>query len=148
MKCWICGKEESNADVKIDVDRLLWMVRNYFDTYQAYKMVCKKPSWRWTQSEKETYIKRDREEYCGRNAIDEVAAILSLDSSKLFNMARIARKWEQKRNWQYSFPTNEASKIILEYLKKDNDSLRFSSIEYVHYQINRRAEKTAKQKAA
>jgi hypothetical protein len=137
MKCWICGKEESNPDVKINVERLIDTVRNHFENVYALKMACKKPYWRWTPEEKETYIRRERDEHGSGNSVSDLAAILGIDCQKLYTIARLARKWEQKRKWQYCFPGQDNAKKILEWLTTSVDCVE-SNIDYINYKINKK----------
>jgi hypothetical protein len=41
MKCVYCGKQEEYTEVKVNVERLLGMVQEAFDSTQDYKMACK-----------------------------------------------------------------------------------------------------------
>ena len=139
MKCWICKKEENNVDVKINVDRLIGAVREQFEREQSYAMACKKPYWKWTPDEKETYTRCDRERYAGNNGISDLAAILGTDWQRLYTIARLARKWEQKRKWQYCFPAQDNAKKILEWLTALDKSFT-SDINYIHWKINKSME--------
>lgn len=142
MKCGICGKEESNTDLKINIERLIGTVQEQFEREQSYSMACKKPYYKWTPEEKETYIRCDRERYTGNNGISDLCAILNLDWKKLDTIARLARKWEQKRKWQYCFPAQEHAKQIMEYIVK-KDPFSGTEIDYIHYKINKAAAKKA-----
>jgi hypothetical protein len=137
MKCWICGKEETNVDVKINVERLIGAVQEHFEHEQDYKMACKKPYWKWTPEEKETYIRRDRDLQGSMRAINDLCVIIGIDCNKLYTIARLARKWEQKRKWQYCFPVRDCEKKIVEYLT-DPDKSFDSNINYIHYKINKK----------
>jgi hypothetical protein len=151
MKCWTCGKEESNMDLKINVDRLIWATRNHFETETDYhttgKKLALKPYWKWTKEEGETYIRREREQSCRWDEISDICGILNIDYKKLYTIARLARKWEQKRKWQYCFPTQEQEQRILQYLLVKADPFTGPNINYIHWNINNKAEKAAKKAA-
>jgi hypothetical protein len=142
MKCWICGKEEDNVEVKINVERLIGAVQEHFQNVMALKMACKKPYWKWTPEERDTYNRHERDERGSNNAVGDLAAILGTDWQRLFTIARLARKWEQKRNWQYCFPAQDNAKKIIEWLTATDKSFD-SNINYIHYKINKAATKKA-----
>jgi hypothetical protein len=136
MKCWICGKEETNADVKINIERLIGVVQESFDNEQSYRLECKKKSyWQRTQAEKDMVVWHERNCYNSVNAVGDLAAILSVESNKLYMLARIARKWEQKRKWQYCFPAQDNAKKIIEWLTAQGKSFG-SNINYINWKIN------------
>jgi hypothetical protein len=147
MKCWRCEKEESNADVKINVERLISAAQEQFGREQSYAMACKKPCYKWSPEEKETYTRCDRERYVGSNGISDLCAVLTLDWRKLGTIARLARKWEQKRKWQYCFPAQENAKRILEWLAQPETNFGSEELSWIHQRINNKAEKATKKAA-
>jgi hypothetical protein len=148
MKCVYCGKQEEYTEVKVNVERLLGMVQEAFDSTQDYKMACKKPSWKWTASEEKDYIRHDREHTCHWNAVGDLTQIMGLDQKRLETIARLARKWEQKRKWQYCFPAQGNAKKIMEWLTQPKTNYGSEKLSWIHQRINNKAEKAAKQKAA
>jgi len=145
MKCWICGKEETNSDVKINVDSLIWAVRNHFDNVQNYAVESKKTLWyKRTAEQQMNIIRRERDERGSQNEVSNLASILGTDWQRLYTLARLARKWEQKRKWQYCFPAKDNAKKILEWLTAEVRSYA-KEIDYINHKINQKA---AKQKAA
>jgi hypothetical protein len=150
MKCWICGKEENNADIKINIGRLIGAVQEAFDNEQAYRLCFVAKKWyQMDEQEREHANWRERNEHGSNNEVSDLCEILGIDCSKLYAITRLVRKWEQKRSWERCFPAEENSQKILNYLSKDkNDPFAGPHINYVNWDINNKAEKAAKQKAA
>jgi len=132
--------------MKINLERLISAVQEHFDNEQSYRLECKKKDW-WkrTQEEKNSVMWHERNLHGSSNEVSDLCAILNIDWQKLYTIARLARKWEQKHNWQYCFPAQEHEQRIIEYLAKSEYPM--TEKEYVHWNINRKAEKAA-QKAA
>jgi hypothetical protein len=138
----VANKNEGVLKMNINLERLIGAVQEQFEREQNYAMACKKPYYKWTPEEKETYIRCDRERYTGNNGISDICTILNLNWKKLDTIARLARKWEQKHDWQKCFPVQEHEKQIMQYIIK-SDPFAGSNIEYIHYKINKKAEKKA-----
>jgi hypothetical protein len=73
---------------------------------------------------------------------------MGLDQKRLETIARLARKWEQKRKWQYCFPAQGNAKKIMEWLTQPKTNYGSEKLSWIHQRINNKAEKAAKQKAA
>lgn len=143
MKCWNCDKEETNSDVKINVEQLIWTVQCYFRDEQSYKQVCKeKPYWKRTQEEHDTVQYYEKNRDSSDRAVNILVSVLGLDCNKLYVIARLARKWEQKSNWENCFPAQDNAKKIIDWLTSQDKSFE-SEIGYINYKINKKAVKTA-----
>ena len=55
----------------------------------------------------------------GERLIVDFCDILGLDFQELFQMARLVRKWEARRDWQLCFPFRSNGEAMLEFIKKD-----------------------------
>jgi hypothetical protein len=133
MECWICGKEESNADVKINMERLIGAVQEAFDNEQAYRLCFVSKKWYEMDG--------------SSNEIYDLCGILGIDCNKLYTLARLARKWEQKRKWQYCFPAQSNAKKILEWLTQPETNYGSENLSWIHHRINIKAEKAANKAA-
>jgi hypothetical protein len=141
MKCFACGKENDNMSLNINVDRLIGVVQESFDNEASYRLECKKkPYWRRSLEEKENVMWHERNCHNSSSAVGDLAAILNIDGEKLNAIARLARKWEQKRKWQYCFPAQNNAKKIIEWLTAPDKSFT-SEINYIHWKINKSGEK-------
>lgn len=139
MKCFICKKEEANPDVNINIDSLIWVARNYFDNVETLsKKVKEKPYYKKTEAE-QTFIKHySTIQDAGNREISNICEILGIDWQKLYTIARLARKWEQKQNWQRCFPANEHKQLIIKYLIP-TDPFIGPEINYINYKINKKS---------
>jgi len=133
--------------MKINLERLIGAVQEYFyDREQYAKESKKKPQWQRSAEEQKRVIYYFDCENAGWRVVYELYNILNLDSNKLIAIARLARKWEQKHNWEKCFPVQEHEQKILDYLTADNKYPR-TEREYLHWYINRKAEKAAEKAA-
>lgn len=99
--------------MKINVDYLINTVHNHFSTVADYRMAAKK--WRSLPEATREYYYRNKN--CSDEAIYDLCKILGINYSKLYTIARLARKWEQKRNWEQCFPSDTMADKILSYLE-------------------------------
>jgi hypothetical protein len=147
MKCWTCGKEESNADLKINVDRLIGVAQEHFDNEETLNKKAKEKPWYKRSEAEQAYLKHySTLQDAGNRQISNICEILGIDWQKLYTIARIARKWERKRKWQYCFPVEEHKQKIMEYFIAV-DPFKGPNINYIHWNINKKAEKAAKKAA-
>jgi hypothetical protein len=132
-------------NMKINVERLIGAMQEHFDNVQSYTTECKKKDWwRRTQEERERVSWYERNEHGSSNEVTDICAILNIDINKLYQIARITRNWEKKRNWQFCFPISGHEEQILKYLEA-HSPYEGPEIDYIHQKIN---EKGAKSKAA
>lgn len=141
MKCWICEKEETNPDIRINIDSLIWVVCNYFDNVETLsKEAKKKPYYKRSVSEQAFINNYSAICDAGSREISTICEILDIDWKRLYTIARFARKWEQKRNWKYCFPAQDNAKKIIEWLTAKDEPFD-SNINYINYKINQKAAK-------
>lgn len=129
--------------MKINVERLIGAVQESFDSERDYRLECKKKDW-WkrTTDEQMNVLRYERDHYNKSNEVSDLCTILGMDWRKLNTIARLARKWEQKRKWQLCFPAQDHEKKIMEYLTAEDKSFT-SEINYIYYKINKTIEKKA-----
>jgi len=148
MECWICGKEESNADVKINMERLIGAVQEAFDNEQAYRLCFVTKKWYEMDEKERTHANWcERNQHGSSNEIYDLCGILGIDCNKLYTLARLARKWEQKRKWQYCFPAQDNAKKILKWLTQPETNYGSENLSWIHHRINNKAEKAANKAA-
>lgn len=129
--------------MKINIDRLIGVVQEHFDNEQSYILECKKKEWfRRTQTEKDAVNWHERNQHGTSNEVTDICAILNISTDKLYTMARLARKWEKKHNWELCFPAEPHKEAILRYLLPA-DPFAGPYINYVNWNINYKAEKKA-----
>lgn len=124
--------------MNINVERLIGVAQEALDADRDYRLECrKKPQWKRTQEEERSVFYRERENHYTNNAVSDLCAILNIDWRKLYVIARLARKWEQKHDWQRCFPVQANEQKILDYLQKDDDKpWSWPNIQYIHWKIN------------
>lgn len=133
--------------MKINIECLIGVVQESFDNDQSYRFECrKKDYWKRTQAEKDSIAWHERNAHNSNSQVYDLCTILGIDMSRLYTIARIARKWEQKHNWEKCFPTDTMHDKILAYLMADNEWSWWDK-NWVNTNINRRAEKAAKKVA-
>lgn len=133
--------------MKINIERLIGVVQESFDNNQSYRLECqKKPYWRRTQAEKDSVAWHERNQHGSSNEVRDLCEILNIDINNLYTIARLARKWDQKRKWQKCFPAQDHEQQILKYFEK-YEPFTGPYINYIQWNINKKAEKAA-QKAA
>jgi hypothetical protein len=129
--------------MKINIERLIGVVQEHFDNEQSYRLECKKKDWFMrTQKEKDAVNWHERNQHGASNEVSDICAILNISIDNLYAIARLARKWEKKHNWQYCFPAESHQEAILKYLTPAEP---FSGpyINYINWNINHKAEKKA-----
>jgi HrpA-like RNA helicase len=129
--------------MKINIERLIGAAQEAFDNEQAYRLCFVSKKW-YQMNEKERAHANwcERNQHGSSNEIMDICAILNISVDKLYTIARLARKWEQKRNWEKCFPVQEHEQKILDYLTTDNKYPQ-TERECLHWNINRKAEKVA-----
>lgn len=123
--------------MKINFDRLIGTVQEHFENERSYITECKKKDW-WKRSadEKNHISWLERTQQGSSNAVGDICGILDIDCGKIYIIARAARKWEQKHNWERCFPTQDHEKQIAKYLSTKTNEIPHTEIEYLHWKIN------------
>lgn len=125
--------------MKINIERLIGAVQEHFDNEQSYILPFRKKKW-WQMNDKEqaecNWHERNR--HGSSNEVSDLCAILGMDMNRLYTIARLARKWEKKHNWEKCFPVQEHEKQIMEYLAKEDASFPNTEIGYIHWKINKK----------
>lgn len=98
----------------INVEQLIGTVR---DRFYDIELCESKPNGYFNEGRND-YRYYERGETHGYSYIRDICQVLNVDQSNLFSIARAARKWEQRRNWEFCFPANEHAKQIMKYLQK------------------------------
>lgn len=129
--------------MKINIERLIGAVQEAFDNEQAYQLCFVTKKWyEMDETERAHANWCERNQHGSTNEMYDLCAILNIDSSKLYTIARLARKWEQKRKWELCFPAESHKEAIIKYLTLV-DSFAGPYISYVNWNINHKAEKKA-----
>lgn len=133
--------------MKINLERLIDVVQKSFDNTSDYRLCFVAKKW-YQMNEKEQVHANwcERNEYGSSNEVSDLCAILNIDCNRLYTIARLARKWEQKQNWLHCFPAAENEERILKYLEKD-PYINYD-IHWIHNMINNKAKRKAANKAA
>jgi hypothetical protein len=128
--------------MRINIEKLIGVAQEHFYDIESYaKKGKEKPYWKRTASETNDMTRLGTRQDASNQEVSDICAILSIDWRKLFTIARLSRKWEQKHNWEKCFPVQEHEKKIIEYLTHDENPR--TEREYVHWNINRKAAKAA-----
>jgi len=130
------------------MERLIGAVQEAFDNEKDYRLCFVAKKW-YQMDEKERAHANwcERNEHGSNNEIYDLCAILGIDCNKLYTLARLARKWEQKRKWQYCFPAQDNAKKILGWLIQPETNYGGEELSWIHQRINNKAEKAAKKAA-
>lgn len=98
----------------VNVDALIDVIRNGFDDIALYHLHAKE--WNSMSDHEKTWYERNAQHGCYK--INDFCDVLRVDCRKLQTIARLARKWEEKHNWQLCFPTEDHAEKILAYIRK------------------------------
>lgn len=129
--------------MRINLERLIGAVQESFDNTSNYRLCFVAKKWYQMDEKEQAHANWcERNEHGSNNEVSDLCAILNMDCNKLYAIARLVRKWEQKHNWEKCFPAQEHEQKILEYLASDKEYPR-TEREYIHWNINRKAEKAA-----
>ena len=103
--------------MKISVEKLVWAAIEALDDYnQSRQHYGKKKHFQMTEEEQK------RGEWLCKNvdksdkAVGTLCDVLGINYKKLNTIARMVKKWEEKRNWELCFPFDKCEKQIIEYL--------------------------------
>lgn len=102
--------------MKINLETLISSVQERFYDMESYYHKYNGDSC-YPKKDLASYHYHERAAHYGENFIFDVCQILNIDLSRLYSLARAARKWEERRNWQRSFPAEEHAEQILRYLQ-------------------------------
>ncbi len=130
--------------LEIKVEAIISAVQEHFDNENSYMTECKKKEWwRRNQPEKDSVTWHERNRKGSEYSVWHICNIFNIDMSKLYTIARMARKWEEKNDWQKCFPAEEHAEQIMKYIVK-TDTFPNTEIGYINWKIN---EKNAKKVA-
>ena len=129
--------------MKINLERLIGAVQESFDNASSYRLCFVNKKW-YQMDEKERAHANwcERNEHGSNNEVNDLCAILNIDCNRLYSIARLARRWEEKHNWGYCFPVQDHEEQILKYLAADDYGFA-AEIDYINYKINNKAKKAA-----
>ena len=103
--------------MKINLDKLFWAVMEALEDYNQYRQhYGKKKHFQMTREEQERGIWLNKVSDKSDKAVATLCDVLGIDYKKLNTLARMVKKWEEKRNWQLCFPFDKSEKQIIEYL--------------------------------
>lgn len=115
----------------MNIDHLISTIQSCHDDIGAYR--------RKGYKNKEDQLYRYHKDTAANNELYDLAMILGTSYKKLDQLGRFARKWEQRHNYEKCFPAKKYEMQILEFL---SDKSPFTGgLNYLHWQINRRATK-------
>lgn len=129
--------------MKINLERLIGVVQESFDNTSSYRLCFVNKKW-YQMDEKERAHANwcERNEHGSSNEMYDLCRILDIDCNRLYTIARLARRWEQKHNWERCFPVQDHKEQILKYLASDSKGFA-AEIDYINYKINNKAKKAA-----
>jgi hypothetical protein len=129
--------------MKINLEHLIGAVQEHFDNDRSYRLEGKKKDW-WkrTQEEIDRVTWHERNLHGSSNEVYDLCAILNIDINKLYIIARLARKWEEKHNYEKCFPVDAISDKIMEYLESDKAS-QYWDKNWLNIKINNKVKKAA-----
>lgn len=94
--------------LEIKVEAIISAVQEHFDNENSYMTEFKKKEWwRRNQTEKDSATWHERNRQGSQYSVWHICNIFNLDIAKLYTIARMARKWEEKSDWQKCFPAEE-----------------------------------------
>ena len=102
--------------VKINVEKLIDMVQEYFDEYGAYSNYCKVPYSKHDEKWNSEYRYYERNFQVRDYCITDICVMLNVNRTRLECVARLARKWEAKHNWLRCFPVEDHAGKILNFI--------------------------------
>ncbi|MGE4283870.1 MAG: hypothetical protein AB7G87_09140 [Clostridia bacterium] len=125
--------------MKINIELLIGAVQEHFDNERSYRLECKKTDW-WkrTIEERLNCMWHERNLHGSSNELNDLCTILTIDYCRLYTVARLARKWEQKRNWDKCFPAQAHEQQIVKYLSEVSKYPQ-TEVAYLHWKINEKA---------
>jgi len=114
--------------LKINVEYLIGLVQEMFDSTADVKIASIIPYYKRNEKQTQHYQYCYRQEEKCDAVVDELERVLKVDGKQLERIARSVRHWEEKRGWQYCFPSEDHYDKIIKYISKNCDS---SEIDYL-----------------
>jgi hypothetical protein len=104
--------------MKINVERLISVVQEFFDNYESYEKYCKIPYSKRDESWKSDYRYYERNYEVRNYCLSDLCEILNFDRTRLECIAKLVRRWESRHGWQKCFPIKEHGDKIISYISK------------------------------
>lgn len=122
FKRWRRSQSRLESEVEIvknmiNVDALINTIRDGFYENETYMKDAKnRKKWYSMSDHERTW--RERNATHADRQLSNICDILRADWRRLQTIARLTRKWEEKRNWQLCFPAEAHAEKILAYIAK------------------------------
>lgn len=105
-----------NEEISVDLEYLIGVVQDAFYSSEEFRKKAKKQSWKRTTDV--NYMLRHLSDVENEKwgAVREICRVMGFDQDRLVSIARLARKWKIKHDWQLCFPVSDHAEKIFGFI--------------------------------